>query len=323
MSAKRGCGVVWAAAVLVVMGCDGKGARVQQEDVARANEASAVAGSALDASQRAVQEMPVTGFADSARWHDGKAEVSRYVASRERYGKTREFEVNVVQVKEAFNPKLLIKSDSPGAKALPVMKTQITYTMPTDNYPYNFAMSVFSRRDNPFALVKAVATSHEWCGITTKHVDLRGEQPVWSYHSYFESESQGDQELEWPAGGVLEEQLLLAVRALDFKVGREVELRVFSRQLTSHATPAQWREATLRVVDERSVEDATGEAREVWHVEVAFKEGGAPLSYDIERDEARLLVHHSGPDGFSMRLKKSVRWAYWDSSQASPFTGPQ
>jgi len=321
--------ILSAALVLAVaMGCDPR-KQASGEDLsgtghdARATPAgdgAASGASALERTRQAAKPIEVTNFADSKRWHDGKAEVAKYKGTRMRYGKERSFELTMVQVKEPFDARLLTKSDAPGSEeTIPVMKTQIVYTMPTENYPYQFASSTFSRRDQPFALVKSVTTSHEWCGITTKYLDLRGAKPMWRFHSYFEDENQGDLSLDWPERGVFEEQLFLAVRALPLEVGLTEALQVFSGQINSHARTPRWREGTLKVVDERVVEDAEGTPHEVWHIEVSFNDGSEPLVYDVSRDDARTLVYHSGPGGFSLRLAKSVRWAYWSFGQPNPF----
>lgn len=316
-----------ASVTVASLGCDPR-KQVTTEGVSSSpvqveEEADAAGGaSALERARAAASPIKVTNFADSKRWHDGKAEVAKYRGTRMRYGKAREFELTLVQVKEPFDARLLVKSDAPGGKeTIPVMKTQVVYTMPTENYPYQFASSTFSRRDNPFALVKSVTTSHEWCGITTKYLDLRGDKPTWRYHSYFEDESQGDLELTWPTRGVFEEQLFLAVRALPLEVGLREELQVFSGQINSHARTPTWRKGMLEVVDRREVEDATGASHEVWHIEVRFEDGSAPLIYDVGTDEERTLVHHAGTDGFELRLAKRVRWAYWSFGEPSPFGG--
>jgi|GEM_PF-5600803 len=313
-----------ASLTLATLGCDPR-KQATPESVSSSPAASEDAGaggiaSALERTRAAVSPIEVTNFADSKRWHDGKAEVAKYKGTRMRYGKQREFELTLVQVKEPFDARLLVKSDTPGSEeTIPVMKTQVVYTMPTENYPYQFASSTFSRRDNPFALVKSVTTSHEWCGITTKYLDLRGAKPVWRYHSYFEDESQGDLELTWPDRGVFEEQLFLAVRALPLKVGLREELQVFSGQINSHARTPSWRKGVLKVVDKREVEDAAGTSHEVWHIEVSFEDGSTPLIYDVGTDDARTLVHHSGTGGFELRLARRVRWAYWSFGEPSPF----
>ncbi len=212
-----------------------------------------------------------------------------------------------------------MKSDWPErAETIPVIKSNVVFTMPTENYPYNLSSGTFVRRSNPSSLVKMTTTSHEWCGITTKNLSLKGDTPGLDYRSYFESEGEGTYDLSnWPDGGVTEEQLLFAVRDLPFKAGLEVPISVLSRQLESHATSPRWRPGTLTVVEKIGVEDANGVEREVWKVEARL--GAQTLTYYVGTAAPHLLVRFDGTDGATMRLKEAKRWAYWDFGKPSPF----
>ncbi len=278
---------------------------------------------ALEVVRQKVEALELGAFYQGDYWQDGKAEVVKYQATRDRYGKKREFTMDWVTVKEEFDPELLVKSDSPGNKDnLPIMKSHAVFTMPTDNYDYHFASSIFFRRDRPAQLVKAHLTSHEWCGITTKFLDLKGDVPRYTYHSYFESENDGVTELAWPEGGVMEEQLMGMVRAIPFdEAGWSAPVQVLSRQLTSHMRPLQWRDGVLKVRGAREVEDVRGTSHKVWHV-VFESRGEDLLTYDVSQDKGHVVIAHSGPDGVTLRLREEVRWAYWDFSKPSPFTTP-
>lgn len=307
-----------------VSGCTGERAR---DDVERARVKSPVmvdsipGSGALEAVRDHVSDIKLGTFYQSDYWQDGKAEVAQYEATRERYGKVRRFTMKWITVKEEFNPELLVKSDSSDSLGLiPVMKSHAVFTMPTDNYDYNFAASTFFRRDAPAALVKFTGTSHEWCGITSKHLDLKGDEPIFSYHSYFESEHDGVTKMSWPKGGVLESQLMGLVRAIPFdQESWSAPVNVLDRQVTSHMRPLKWREGTLKVRGEREVEDARGTSHKVWHV-VFVSQGKDVLSYDVSKAKGHVVIAHQGPDGATMRLREQVRWAYWNFSNPSPFT---
>ncbi len=276
-------------------------------------------GAALARVDGAAAGWASSGFAASSHWDDGKAEVVRYAGTRSRYGQRRDFEMTVIHVKEEFDAAKLVKSDWPErAETLQVIKSNVVFSMPTENYPYNLSSGTFMRRDNPSSLVKLTTTSHEWCGITTKNLDLRGDTPALKYRSYFESEGEGEFDLsEWPEGGVAEEQLVFAVRDLKFEEGLKVPVTVLSRQLESHARTPTWRPGELVVVDTRTVKDAGGKDHEVWHVEARL--GGDTLSYDVGVAAPHLLVRFDGTEGASMVLEEATRWAYWDFSKPSPF----
>lgn len=318
---RRRSGVAALAACVFAAGCSANRA----PDAPRAQtptpdaEAAAPAGAALAQVHGAASAWPSSGFAADGLWDDGKAEVAKYAATRARYGKRRDFEMTVIHVKEEFDAVKLVKSDAPGrAETIPVIKSNVVFTMPTENYPYNMSSGTFVRRDNPSSLVKMTTTSHEWCGITTKNLDLTGEEPGLDYRSYFESEGEGTYDLSgWPAGGVTEEQLLFAVRDLPFAEGLEVPVSVLSRQLESHARPPTWRPGKLTVAGKERVEDAAGVEHEAWRVEARL--GADTLTYHVGVAAPHLLVRFEGTDGATMRLKDVARWAYWDFGEPSPF----
>ena len=271
-------------------------------------------GAAADAEGGAVYQaaasFETTGFTDTAHWFDGKAEVATYQATRDRYGAPRGFEMTVINVSEALDPARRVKDD--GGQGLPVIKTHVVYTMPTPNYDYHFASSTFTDRKNPFLLRKFVATSHEWCGITTKRIEPWHPRPELRYHSYFGDEASGQVALDWPLeGGVLEEQLLLALRTLPFEPGLRRPVSVLQRQTDSHAAAPDWRPGELVVVGQEMVEDAAGEEHQTWRVEIRLNNGDA-LLYNIATAHPHGLIYHEAPGGLTMRREEVKRWAYWD-----------
>ena len=265
--------------------------------------------------------LPPSPFGPQDHWYDGKAEVARYRATRRHYGKLREFDLTLIQVKEDFHSERLVKSDDPAAAAtIPVMKTHIVYDMPTENYDYHMAASIFTRLEQPAVPVKFVSTSHEYCGITTKLLDLKGERPQFVHHSYFEPEHDARTPLQWPQHGVLEEQLFLLVRTLPLTSGYSQPLRVLTRQLTSRAEQLEWRAMTLQVAGERTVQDAHQTDYPTWHITLTPHDRTDPvMTFDVERDYPHRLIAHTGPDDFTLRLDKMARWAYWNRSNKSPF----
>jgi len=244
-------------------------------------------------------------------WDDGLAEVSVYNATRDQYGVSREFSLTMITVKESFNSRHMVKSDSPGREhTLSVIKNHITFTMPTENYPYQLASSSFISREAPMHLWKMSGTSSEWCGITTR--TLRGwtASPELEYRSYFGSERDDVQSLNWPANGVTEEQLLVSLRAIEFTEGLKRPIQVLERQLDSHAGPATWRSGELEVTGTETISLADGSNTAAWRVNINLA-GGELLTYAFGVDAPHLLLEHEAPGGVRLRLRESRRWAYW------------
>jgi len=256
--------------------------------------------------------MPMTRFFQSALWNDGLAEVSLYDATRTQYGVERSFAMTLITVKEDFDPDQMVKSDSPReGRTLGVIKNHLFFTMPTENYPYNFAASSFISRSSPLHLWKMSVTASEWCGITTRL--LRGwKVPAeLEYRSYFDGESEGLEPLDWPANGVTEEQLLVSLRALDFSEGLRRSIHVLERQIDSHAGPPTWRRGELHVTGRESLQLHGGSEVEAWRVRIELRDGSR-LSYAFGVDSPHLLLEHEGPGGVRLALRESRRWAYWD-----------
>ena len=89
-------------------------------------------------------------WANNKLWYDGNAEVNIYKAKMNIYGKARSFEYAYVFVKEDFTPKYRVKADRYDEKgAYMVMKCNQFARVPTENYPYHFLTSVFTRWENP------------------------------------------------------------------------------------------------------------------------------------------------------------------------------
>lgn len=308
-------------ALSLVLGCTtGRpGEEPSAQEPARERAVDAVGGAALDEVNRAAAAWPSSGFASSRLWDDGKAEVAKYDATRSRYGALREFEMTVIHVKESFDAKKLVKSDWPDrVETIPVIKSNVVFEMPTQNYPYSMSSGTFVRSQNPSSLVKLTTTSHEWCGITTKSLDLKGEAPKLDYRSYFDAEGEGTFDLSgWPTGGMTREQLIFAVRDLAFEQGLELEIAVLSRQLESHARAPSWSEGKLVIVGQEQAEDARGVEHQVWRIEARL--GSQTLVYLVGVEAPHLLVRYEGGDGETMRLKDVTRWAYWDLGQPAPF----
>ena len=253
--------------------------------------------------------MPTSGLAQDPLWHDGLAEVNRYAMTRSQYGQIRTFDATLLVVKEELDPELMVKSDRVHDGTIPALKMNWLFDIPTDNYPYHHATSVFLDRRDPFLLHREVTVSTEWCGTVTKELRAHTEPAELNYMTYYQSEGSGTDRVPWPANGVSEEQLLFSVRTLDFEATQPTELAVLERLVTSHHRGTRFRDGTLRVVGRAPALDANGQSHDAWHVRVDL--GRESLDYWVAAEAPHLLVAHEGPGGLSMRLAASRRYAYW------------
>lgn len=256
-------------------------------------------------------ELPVDpSWAADGVWDDGQAEVSLYDAERTIYGKARPHQLIMVVVKEDLSD-ARVKADPPyeGKKLASVLKLNLVSTVQTENYPYHFLASIFVRRNDVRRLVKATIGSQEWCGNTFKEILPGTGGTRIHHHSYFDGEGDGESDLPLGSDGLLNEQLLVALRASSLAEGRHVRLRVADPIVTNRAKPVRVRDADLLAGPVEAV-DAPAGRRTCRRFDLRFAEGET-ASYWIETGGRRALVRMSSPDGSKLLLREQRRRDYW------------
>ncbi len=137
---------------------------------------------------------PSTQF--KQQWYAGKAEISSYNLQQARYGNLRQGEATLIFVTEDFSTDKLIKLDKPENenKKVRVLKMNMTKKFVTGIYPYSMMLSAFTpvSKEGKEKMLKATATSQEWCGQTYSQLRSHGRDIDFQLHSYFEEE--GDQD---------------------------------------------------------------------------------------------------------------------------------
>jgi len=249
-------------------------------------------------------------WADDPIWDDGLAEVAVYEASRPIYGAPRPYEAILLTVKEDFDADKLVKADPPfgGRAIVTVLKQNAVREIATPNYDYRIMTSTFVELDDPTRLVKLTSGSHEWCGNTWKAIRRRDGGLVHDWSSYFDGEGDGSQLLDVGPGDLLEDQLPLALRGLQFREGLTFEFRMLPGMAHPHAGALRWVPASLRVVGRATVELPVGSI-DTWRVE--GEAAGQTASYWFDAVGTHALVQAESPGGDSLRLKQIERRAYW------------
>lgn len=187
-----------------------------------------------------------------AHWHDGRAELSGYRLSVQRYGHRRAGRGVTIYVTEPFSRSRHVKLDDPArtpADAVEVLKLILVRDFQTGIYDYHTALSLFSTSSD-FAPLKLSFTSSEWCGQVHEQLDVTGGSLEQRIDSYFEGES-AQRTIPIPAGGIQEDQLFVLLRGLrgpwlDPGAQREVPFLAspFYRRLAHRQ--ASWTRATIR-----------------------------------------------------------------------------
>ena len=152
--------------------------------------------------------------------------------------------------------------------------------------------------------------SQEWCGNTFKEIRFTDRPVELIHHSYFDGEGDGRHPLGYRTGDLLEEQLLLTLREVDFADGKTFSARVLNRPIANRAPPPQWRDLTFRVTGPHAVAVPAGEFQ-AWRVDA--KTGAElALSYWFDRQAPHVLIQFDAADGRRLALKSVGRTQYWN-----------
>lgn len=145
-------------------------------------------------------------------WYQGKAEISSYELSQNRYADTHPGEAVLIFVTEDFLTGKQVKDEFPlTSGSTKVLKLNHLRKFPTGIYDYSMMISVFTPVETeafPYTL-KVSSSSQEWCGHTYMQINKEADNYRMQLHSYFEDEA--DQVEEVPLA-ILEDELFNRIR---------------------------------------------------------------------------------------------------------------
>lgn len=156
--------------------------------------------------------MPRDSATFEGYWSQGKAELTSYTLEQARYGEIHPGHAVLIFVTEDFSRQKQVKLDRPesaGEDRVRVLKLNLTKKFNTGIYPYSLMTSIFTPMDGSGTL-KLTTSVQEWCGHVFAQLNRRPEGWQVESRSYFESE--GDQDLQLPAGLDLEDDLWTRLR---------------------------------------------------------------------------------------------------------------
>ncbi len=119
-------------------------------------------------------------------WYQGKAEITSYELSQNRYGEIRTGRAVNIFVTEDFLPEKQVKADYKNDKNISILKLNTTRKFITGIYPYSIMTSTFTPIPMNQNSIKISYSSQEWCGNTFVQLNNRENFEV-NFHSYFES----------------------------------------------------------------------------------------------------------------------------------------
>jgi len=276
----------------------------------------------LVVSLAAASRLPAEDF--WKHWGDGRAELSGYRLTQPRYGSARPGSSVLVFVTESFADGPRVKSDSPAgpgtADVYPVVKLNHIRDFQTGIYDYATMTSVFARVASGFPVRKISFSSREWCGhVYHQLLPAKGTVPG-VFHSYFEGEADGRDDLPFPEGGVFEDALPILLRGLTGEYLKAGESRkvaflpsLFSSRMTH--TRVAWGQATIsRAAASAGVKVPAGSFDAI--VYSVAQDGGPASTWAIESAWPHRLLKRTGGHGEEAVLLRSTRQPYWKQNQA-------
>jgi hypothetical protein len=251
-------------------------------------------------------------------WGDGRAELDGYRLTQPRYGAPRAGTAVYIYVTENFSDSLRVKADPgkhPKSDVYPVLKLNAIRHFQTGIYDYKVMTSTFLRVAPGWPLAKVSFSSQEWCGNVYHQILPRGDRLEGVFHSYFDGEADGTEDLEIPKDAVYEDALPMLLRGWNGEYLKAGESRtvpflpsLFYVRLFHH--PLAWTRARIARSAKTSRVKVPARTFEVttWTIDV---EGGRGLGFAIEAAPPYRLVRQTGPDGEELVLRGSTRLAYW------------
>src|SRR2546421_6384221 len=232
---------------------------------------------------------------------DGKAEFNIYDAQIARYGIPRPTEVLHILVREPFDPKQLVKPDDPNRPdAIQVLKLNQILHVPTGLYVYQQMHSNFWRVDNA-QLLKFSLTSNDSCGNTFKEARREGDRFVYEYHTYWDGMADGKENLSVPTDAYFYDELPWLVRTIDFqKASTPFEIQLVVTTINSKKDAFIFRPA--------KVSFKTSERE----IDVAVEHAAGTDHFILDRDFPNLLRAWNAADGSRLKMKRSLKVAYWN-----------
>ena len=196
---------------------------------------------------------PTTAQDFWAHWGDGKAELNGYALKQPRYGAVRTGTSVLIFVTEEFSDTLRVKADPgkhPASDVYPVMKLNAVRDFSTGIYDYSVMTSAFLRVAPGWPVAKVSFSSQEWCGHVWHQVVPRDGKLAGLFHSYFDGEADGVDDLAFPKDGVFEDALPVLLRGWNGDYLKPGESRVvpFLPSLLwarLHHKPLAWTKATI------------------------------------------------------------------------------
>jgi len=241
-------------------------------------------------------------------WDKGLAQVSLYDGKDRKYGELRDSTLELITVREYFDPVKLVKTrPAQGKPVLDIMKLNITRRTRTGIYEYVQMASVFVDRKSG-QLVKLSAVSSEWCGNSFALYTRRKSGASLQISSYMDDAGLSTRKLSQEPP-LFYDQLLLHFRQnLDtLEPGQ-----TFSMSASLITNKPAYKKITGRISAVRNGRiTAAGKQHKVRIIEIDA--GGVREIFAFSRDPLHTLIEWKRPATQEYyRLRKTMFLDYWN-----------
>lgn len=232
-------------------------------------------------------------------WGDGKAEFDFYDAHIMREGQARQCEVLHILMRDSIEVK---QSLSKRAAALPVIRMNQILNIPIGIGLQQQSISVFWSRDGRMAQFSFVGADSLGNVYKTCADSPDGKAFLYESHSYRDGIIK--QSIERPVGdAIFYDELPLRVRTIDFsKSAGEFDIQLAATTISSRTDNIVFKPANVNF--------KTGDRT----IDVDVRHDAGTDRFVLDRDFPFLLRQWKAADGSHLRLKNSLKVAYWNYS---------
>jgi hypothetical protein len=248
-------------------------------------------------------------------WHDGKAEVCVYEATRTIYGVPRSYLATAYTDKEHVDPRTTNKSEVEGG--LEVFKHHWSERIPTENYDYDFSTMTYTLADSLEAYKLTVGTQED-CGASFKIAWRDGARLRWQGSSYFPGEFLRSGELPRAAATHFADELTLLCRDFPFDAPEPRELALVPGQRSNRHASFEPSQARVHYAGLETLELPYGTV-DAHRLSIALEGAEPPLlqrelwfAADASAPLLHALVQYEDSEGTRYRLRSIERRAYWE-----------
>ncbi len=238
---------------------------------------------------------------NSSYWNDGKAEFNIYDAQIMRDGQPRQTEVLHILNWEPFDLRQMTKADDPERSGvIQVLKFNQILHLPVGLSVQQQMHSNFWRADNG-RLAKFSLTSNDGFGNTYKLATRSAEDFTYQWFTYLDGMAEGHKAVTLPVNGFFYDELPLRVRTIDFhrQPKGSFEIQLAPTIINPWPDDLVWKSAQVIF--------QTGERS----INVTIQHANGTDRFELGRDFPYLLREWTSADGSHLKLKRSLKVAYW------------